>query len=112
MKVHFTGRHIDVSEALKANAHERLDKMSSYLDDVIDVHAILAVEKHRHLAELTIKTRNNTFVASAETEDMYKSLAEAFDKLETQAHRAHGKKMARIQNGGKEPVLVEAEAEG
>lgn len=112
MKVHFTGRHVDVSEALKAAAQERLDKMSTYLDDVIDVHVIIAVEKHRHDAELTVKTRANTFVASAETEDMYKSLSEAFDKLESQAHKAHGKKLTKYQNGGKEPVLVEAEVEG
>jgi putative sigma-54 modulation protein len=111
MKVHFTGRHVDVSEALKATAQERLDKMTTYLDDVIDAHVIITVEKHRHTAEITLKTRRDTFVASAETEDMYKSLAEASDKLETQAHKAHGKKMARIQGGGKE-VLVEAEAEG
>ena len=111
MKVHFTGRHVDVSEALKATAKERLDKMTTYLDDVIDVHVIISVEKHRHMAEITLKTRRDTFVASAETEDMYQSLAQACDKLETQAHKSNGKKMAKSHTTVAKEALVVAEAE-
>ncbi|MBS1767474.1 MAG: ribosome-associated translation inhibitor RaiA [Acidobacteria bacterium] len=92
MKVNFTGRHVEVSSALKAQAQERLDKMASFLDDIIDVHVILSVEKHRHQAEVTLKTRASAFVASAESMDMYKSLSEAMDKLESQAHKHAAKK--------------------
>ena len=111
MKVHFTGRHVDVSEALKAAGKERLDKMATYLDDVIDAHVTISVEKHRHMAEVTLKTRRDTFVASAETEDMYKSMAEAMDKLETQAHKANGKKQAKIYGTNGKEVLAETEVE-
>ena len=92
MKVIFTGRHVEVTEALRLFAQERLDKMATYLDDVIDTHVILSVEKHRHLAEVTLKTRKDDFVASAETDDMYQSLSQALDKLETQAHKHAGKR--------------------
>lgn len=114
MKVHFTGRHVDVSVALKAAGKERLDKMTTYLDDVIDAHVTIAVEKHRHMAEVTLKTRRDTFVASAETDDMYKSLAEAMDHLESQVHKANGKKQAKIHGTNGKDVLAEAgvEAEG
>ena len=56
MKVHFTGRHVELTQALKTLAQERLDKMASFLDDIIDVHVILSVEKHRHLAEIQVKS--------------------------------------------------------
>ncbi len=65
MKVNFTGRHVEVSEALKEHAHARLDKLASFLDDIIDVHVIFSVEKqHRHTAEITLKTRSANLVAS------------------------------------------------
>jgi len=91
MKVIFTGRHVEVSDALRVSTQERLDKMSTYLDDIIDVHVIFSVEKHRHQAEITLKTRSSDFIACAETDDMYASLSQALDKLEAQAHKQAGK---------------------
>jgi putative sigma-54 modulation protein len=106
MKVHFTGRHVELTEALKSFAQERLDKMATYLDDVIDVHVILSVEKHRHLAEITLKTRAGAFVASAETTDMYQSLTQAVDKLESQATKHHGKRVDRPHDSLKAATAV------
>ena len=101
MKVHYTGRHIEVSEPLKQTTKERLDKMATYLDDIIDVHVILGVEKHRHDAEITLKTRTSTLIASATTEDMYASIAQACDKLEAQAHKQQGKRNSRPHDSAK-----------
>jgi len=109
MKVNFTGRHVEVTDALRTFAEERLNKMTSYLDDIIDVHIIMSVEKHRHMGEVCIKTRHAEFVASAETDDMYASLSQALEKLETQAHKQAGKRQATIKNGAKEMVSVPEE---
>lgn len=109
MKVIFTGRHVEVSDALKTFATERLDKMSAYLEDIIDVHVILGVEKHRHQAEITLKTRHSDFFASAETDDMYQSLTQALDKLETQSHKQTGKRQASFKGGVKAMVGSETE---
>lgn len=104
MKVNFTGRHVEVSEALRIFAEERFQKMTPYLDDIIDVHVTLTVEKHRHMAEVSVKTRGGDFIASTETDDMYASLSQALDKLETQAHKHAGKRHASLKNGAKEKV--------
>ncbi len=105
MKVHYTGRHMELTEPLKQFTKERLDKMATYLDDIIDVHVILAVEKHRHAAEITLKTRASAFVASATTDDMYGSITQAVEKLEAQAHKHQGKRNTR----GHETVRAAAE---
>ena len=107
MKVIFTGRHVEVSDALRDFAEERIEKMSSYLDDIIDVHVTLSVEKHRHAAEVSIKTRSGDFLASTETDDMYASLSQALDKLETQAHKHAGKRLATFKNGARELTPTE-----
>ena len=109
MKVDFTGRHMEVSDALRHFAQERLGKMTPYLDDVIDAHITLGVEKHRHQAELSVKTRNHEYLASAETDDMYQSLSQALDKLEHQAHKQAGKRQASFKGGLKELLAEPAE---
>jgi putative sigma-54 modulation protein len=107
MKVHYTGRHVELTEPLKAFTKDRLDKMTSFLDDIIDVHVILGVEKHRHEAEITLKTRTNAFVASATTDDMYASITQAMDKLEVQAHKYQGKRNAHPHESVKAGVAEE-----
>lgn len=122
MKVIFTGRHVEVSDSLRASTQDRLAKMTTYLDDIIDVHVIFSVEKHRHQAEITLKTRRSDFVACAETDDMYLSLSQALDKLEAQAHKHAGKKKSNFAKGkltagevageGGTELETELEAEG
>ena len=107
MKVHYTGRHMELTEPLKTFTKERLDKMATYLDDIIDVHVILSVEKHRHEAEITLKTRASAFVASATTDDMYGSITQAVDKLEAQAHKHQGKKNTRPHASAKVGAVEE-----
>ncbi len=101
MKVHYTGRHMELTEPLKQHTKERLDKMATYLDDIIDVHVILSVEKHRHEAEITLKTRADAFVASATTADMYASINQAIDKLDAQARKQQGKRNTRPHDSAK-----------
>ena len=110
MKVIFTGRHVEVSDSLRSFTQERLEKMATYLDDIIDVHVIFSVEKHRHQAEITLKTRDGDFIASAESTDMYVSLSQALDKLEVQAHKHAGKRQAAYK--AKLPEVLATEAEG
>ena len=107
MKVNYTGRHMELTEPLKQFTKERLDKMATYLDDIIDVHVILGVEKHRHSAEVTLKTRASAFVASATTGDMYTSITQAVEKLEAQAHRLQGKRNTRPHESAKAGAVEE-----
>jgi len=94
MQIHFTGRHVEITDSLKKYAEERLGKMSTYIDDIIDIHTTLSIEKHRHQADILLKSKSGAFMASAETDDMYQSLAQAIDKLETQAHKKQGRRQA------------------
>ena len=106
MKIHFTGRHVEVTKALKAHAEERLNRVTNHLDDVMDVHVILSVEKHRHMAEITLKTRTKNFVASSTTDDMYASLNQTADRLEAQALKHHDKKASKSHASVKAQALA------
>ena len=52
MRVTMTGRHMEMTDALKAYVENRLKKIREHFNDVIDVDVVLSVEKHRHIANL------------------------------------------------------------
>src|SRR5437867_5816967 len=90
MKLVLTGRHVDVTPALKTFTREKLKKLSNLIDDLGEVHVILTVEKHRHTAEVVAHGRHLSLSARGVTADMYSSIGECIERLERQAkkHRA------------------------
>src|SRR5262252_9309313 len=85
MSVDITGRHIEVTEPLRKFATDRLDRLRGIIDEILEVHFILTVEKHqRHVAEVNIKTRRDFHHAQEVSADMYTSIAAVLDKVEKQ----------------------------
>ena len=79
-----TGRHVDVTPALREFAEEKLSKIERLLDGAVEAHLVLMIEKHRHVAEIQIKSKTGIFSAHMETGDLYASIGEVADKLERQ----------------------------
>src|SRR6266699_1875156 len=64
MSVDITGRHIEITEPLRKFATDRLERLRGVIDEVLEVHFILTVEKHqRHIAEINIRTRHDFYHA-------------------------------------------------
>jgi ribosome hibernation promoting factor len=87
MEVDFTGRQMDVTPDLQQYTHKHLRKLKLLLPENPKLHVILTREKHRHIAEMTIKLRNQTLVGIMETADTRSAIKGALDKLERQAVR-------------------------
>lgn len=85
MQLDFTGRQMEVSQELRVYTEERLRKLARILRGRFDVKVILAAEKHRRVAEITLKFRDHTLVGVQETPDALASINGAIDKLERQA---------------------------
>jgi putative sigma-54 modulation protein len=85
MNVEYTGRHCDVTPALRKEVETGLAKLRKILGDKFDAKVILSVEKHRHKAEITVSPRNGPLVAVAQAKDMIMAISEALDHLEKQA---------------------------
>jgi len=85
MRVHITGRQVEVTPALRKFAEEKLKKVEKLLDGPAEAHVVLAVEKHRHLAEIQVKSRHALLAGAHETEDLYASIGDVVLKLERQA---------------------------
>jgi putative sigma-54 modulation protein len=85
MNVEYTGRHYEVTPAVRKSVETGLTKIRKILKDKFETKVILAVEKHRHKAEITITPPNGPLVALAQAGDMTVAVNEALDRLEKQA---------------------------
>src|SRR5262245_4887846 len=96
MSVDITGRHIEITEPLRKFATDRLERLRGVIDEVLEVHFILTVEKHqRHIAELNMKTRRDFYHGEEVSTDMYTSIAAVIDKVEKQILRDKQRSVAR-----------------
>ena len=85
MNVEYTGRHCEVTPAIRKEVELGLTKIRKILGDRFDTKVILTVEKHRHKAEITITPRNGPLVGLAQAKDMTIAVNEALGHLEKQA---------------------------
>src|SRR5579859_6590829 len=96
MNVEHTGRQYEVTNAIRKEVETGLTKIRKILGDRFETKVILAVEKHRHKAEITISPRNGPLVGLAQAKDMSIAVNEALDHLEKQVikykTRWHSKK--------------------
>ena len=95
MKLDITGRHIEITPAIRDFTRDKLTKLEKWIEEVIEAHVILSVEKHRHQAEIVIKGRHHTYTGADETGDMYASIGNVVDKIEKQARKLKEKAVAR-----------------
>jgi len=85
MNVEYTGRHYEVTTAIRKEVETGLTKIRKILGDKFETKVILTVEKHRHKAEITINPPKGPLVGLAQAKDMSIAVNEAIDHLEKQA---------------------------
>lgn len=116
MNVEYTGRQYEVTPAIRTEVETGLSKIRKILGDKFETKVILALEKHRHKAEITITPRNGPLVALAQAGDMKAAVNEALDHLEKQAlkyktrWRAKKRKLAKKWDGEEVPAASTAAA--
>jgi putative sigma-54 modulation protein len=112
MEITVTFRHIDASESLKAYAEEKVSKMDKYFDFPVEAHIVLAVEKFRRLADVTLNVNGTMIKGVVESEDMYSSIDQVIDKIEKQVKRFRDKMRDRRAEGRKnETATIRSERE-
>jgi putative sigma-54 modulation protein len=112
MKMDITGRHIEITEPIRKFAEDRLQRLHSVLEEVVEVHFILTIEKHqRHIAEVNVKTHHDFYNSEEVSTDMYTSIAAVLDNMEKQILRSKGKSLARKRRANHAGGVVTSSAE-
>ncbi|CAB5500562.1 Ribosome hibernation promoting factor Hpf [uncultured Gammaproteobacteria bacterium] len=92
MQLSISGHHLDVTEAIKQHAEEKLSKIKQHFDRLININMILEVEKGVQKAEATIHVSGADLFAKSESDDMYVSIDQLVNKLDAQV-RKHKEKL-------------------
>jgi putative sigma-54 modulation protein len=104
MDVEYTGRQATITKKLKLQTEAGLARIVKILGDAGNVHVILAKDKYRQKAEVTIQTRHQKLVSACESTEMVLALRDALVKIEQQAIR-HKKKKMTIKRHGKSDTM-------
>ena len=84
MQVAVTFRHMETDEGVKAYVEEKVQKLQKYINNVMEVHVVLSVEKFRHIAEITIVGNGGTFNSQGRDNDLYAAIDQTVEKMERQ----------------------------
>ncbi len=98
MKLTVTGRHLKITDAIQEHLDAQVDRhMRPWLEGPGDIHFALAVEKQRHFAEVTVKSKGYSVHAENETNDLYTAIDGAILKAEKQLKK-HKDRAARLKS--------------
>ncbi len=87
MNVKITGRHMEMSDALKSYIENALSKLTHHFDKIINADVVLDVEKHRHICEININANGMRIHSKEMSPDMYASVDAVIEKLDRQIRK-------------------------
>ena len=98
MKFEYTGRHVEVSAAIRKHVEDHFQKLEHIFNNsAARTHVIIEVEKNRHIGEIIVHLRDHTLTAKDINVDMYMALTRAISKIEKQALKLKKKSIDRKQ---------------
>ena len=102
------GKNTEVTPALREYVEKRVGKINRYFGNIDEIFVLLAVEKDRHIVEVTAEVPGGLILRGEEaTGDMYTSIDLVIEKLERQIRKQKTKLERRFRAGGFKSELIE-----
>lgn len=84
MQLQITGRHVEVTDAIREFVENKFKKLERHFDHITGAHVILSVNNHEQEAEATLNIAGNDVFAKSTEENMYAAIDTLIDKLDRQ----------------------------
>ena len=109
MRLELTGRHLEITPALRRLVDARLRKLERLLNDsAVSAQVVLTQEKNRLQVDITLHARGEKFLHGVGSSAAWAtSLSEATDKISQQARKVKGKWQERKRHGLQRTPAVE-----
>jgi putative sigma-54 modulation protein len=111
MKIHYTGKLVELNKDQKKNLDNHFAKLSKLVDrrGEREAHVMLTSQRHQQKAEVTMNVFSHQAVGTATHKDQFLALLAAIDKLEKHVQKLHdkridGKRHGDGLNGKKAPI--------
>jgi len=104
-----TGKHIEITEAIKKHAEEKTSRLPKYYSSINQVEVIIDGERSGAVSVEVIARgeHSNVFVVTESGENAYGCIDIAVHKLERQLKKKKGKERNKKHVSGAEPVPPE-----
>ncbi|MGB6973384.1 MAG: HPF/RaiA family ribosome-associated protein [Terracidiphilus sp.] len=106
MEVEYTARQVSVPKALREQAEEGMERIARILGKTARASLTLRAQRHLHIAELTVKARLQTIVATGKADTLESALRKALAHAELQAQRYRDRHYQRKRLPKVEKVLT------
>ena len=102
-----TGKHIDITEAIRRHAEERTSKLPKYYNSINRIEVIIDGEPNGNTGvEIIAKGEHSKiFIVKESGEDAYKCIDVAVHKLERQLRKKKSKERDNKHTGGEEQSI-------
>lgn len=109
MRLELTGRHVDISPAIRRLVERKLAKLERLLDHrALSAQVVLTAEKRRLRADVTLHARGEKFLHGvAEASAWEAAISAVMEKLDQQAQKVKGKWLDRKRQGRGRDSAVE-----
>lgn len=98
MKIIYTGKNIEISEALKEQTEKKMKKLEKFFNEEVEAHVKFENAKNRQIMEVTIHLPKTIIRAEEEASDLYTAIDKAVDVLEIQVKKNKAKLQKRFKN--------------
>ena len=108
MHMKITGRHMEVTEAMRSYMEKKITKLKRYYNRISEMEVIVEEEGLHHKIEIIVKADNHQrFVVQHAAEDGYACFDAAIDKIERQLTKHKEKSRNRKGRIGAAEAAVE-----
>ena len=103
------GRNIDVTDAMRNYAEEKLEKLDRFSDQIVDAKVVMSYDHQHHAGEparveVQLNVPNGIVRAEEAGQDSYAAVDKVVDKLERQLKRFKGRMLAKRHEDSPEPT--------
>ena len=105
-----TGKHIEITEAIRSHAQEKVEKLPRYFDSINQVEVVIEGNEGggKPCVEIIVHAEHSdVFVAKEMGEDTYACIDKAIHKLEPQLKKAKEKQRSHKHNVNIETLEAE-----
>jgi len=99
MQITISGRNLEITEALRRYAEEKVARLQKFVDQITSAHVMLSIQKHRQIAEVTLRVRDLTIRGEESSSSLYSAIDLVADKMERQIVRYKEKIVAHSGRG-------------
>jgi putative sigma-54 modulation protein len=108
MNLNLSGRHLDITPAIRSYVIEKLGRVTRHFDHVIDLTVVLSVDKLQQKVEASAHVAGRDIHVEAIDADMYAAIDALADKLDRQVVK-HKEKLT-VRRHESEPLKRQAGA--